>query len=824
MEMFWNLVKDRLFDWTFFVGIIILLTVAIVIRCGGYGHLMKFKKWPFSYKIGAIFAFIVLFFGFGNIPSGWNFGIWFTLPVIALVVSTYLVFADIWRRLKISKNQQQLSSNVPETFRQQRNLLLMGKFIFWVWSFGWVIYFIAISLDNQPHVGADVIIRSGIGSLRLFASYIDSIVFGAIGPHEILKGLLSSTCFVATICTVILLMSLVLSRLLAYLHIRHLLISEKRNHVYLFFGMNDASMLLANDICSEHGDPNGVVIYVETNLVGEAEKDADKTDGWNGVLSILTHRRKTFHNVPDDDRHALAIANCNLRSIDEETTNVWDTIGLTSVRQILEKLRTEKDAELHVFLLSEDKDANVRSVPILAKDSLLACPDYKTTIYCHARRNGVNRIIEDLGLANETRTEVKIIDSAHLAIEQMKRDVRNHPVEFVTVNQLSDNNPGTVSSPFISLVMGFGETGEESVKFLYEYGAFVDENATATNSYRSPFCLHVVDKNMRNLEGPFISDIPGVDCKKCDEEKNHALIQFYPIDYHSDAFYTQILGKIAETLNYVVIAMGDDEKNMTVAVEILRYIRRKRANLDNFRIYVRAYEKGSFKHLKEIAQHYNLRLGKDENENCETIVLFGQSEKIYTYELVVRDKFEEEGRQYYEAYRSLQIDVDNDEGTWEERHQNTMKPKGSTTKWDRMSKIRRKESLDRSNALHGQTKIRLLQKAVGEDRAKDFALKALASREGKKDAIHYSLLSPEENKLMLNLAMCEHLHWNAAHEMLGYVNNETGHSCDERTKQHNCLKSWQELDKESDAVDYIDDYKIFDYGVVETSFKLSFKS
>ena len=61
--MFWNLVKDRLFDWTFFVGIIILLTVAIVIRCGGYGHLMKFKKWPFSYKIGAIFAFIVLFFG-----------------------------------------------------------------------------------------------------------------------------------------------------------------------------------------------------------------------------------------------------------------------------------------------------------------------------------------------------------------------------------------------------------------------------------------------------------------------------------------------------------------------------------------------------------------------------------------------------------------------------------------------------------------------------------------------------------------------------------------------------------------------------------------
>ena len=822
--MFWYLVKDRLFDWTFFVGVVIVLIAVFVVRSKGYGRLTNFKHWPASYKMGAVLAFAVLIFGFGNIPLGRSFGIWFALPVMALVASTCLVLADVWGRIRLSKNRQQVGPRVPETYRQQRNLLLMAKFILWVWSFGWVVFFVAISVDNKPHVGADVIIRSGIGSLRLFASYIDGNVLGGVESHEVIKGLLSSTCFVATLCTFILLMSLVLSRLLAYLHIRNLQIDEKRNHVYLFFGMNDASMLLADDICSKHGDPNGVVVYVVTNLVGEKDKEADKPDGWNSVMSMFTHRRKTFHDVPDDDRHALAIANCSLHSMDEETTNIWDTIGLTTVRQILEKLRTERYAELHVFLMSEEEEVNVRSVPILAKDSLIACPDYRTTIYCHARRNAVNRIVEDLGLANETRTEVKIIDSSHLAIEQLKRDVRNHPVEFVAVNPLGSHNPATVSSPFVGLVMGFGETGEEAVKFLYEYGAFVHEDATAADSRRSPFCCYVVDRDMRNLEGQFASGIPGVDVEKCDEEKSHALIRFYPFEYRSNAFHTQILGKIAETLNYVVVAIGDDEKNMTIAVEILRYIRRKRANLDNFRIYVRAYEKGSFKHLKEIARHYNLILGKDENEKCRTIVLFGQSANIYTYELVVRDKFEQEGQQYYEAYRSLQIDAAGDEGTWEERHRKTMKPNGSTTKWDRMSKIIRKENLDRTNALHAQTKIRLLQKAVGEASAKDFAQRALASREGKKDCIRYPLLSPEENKLMLNLAMCEHLHWNAAHEMMGYVNNETGHRCDERTKQHNCLKPWQELDKESDAVDYIDDYKVFDYGVVETSFKLNLKS
>lgn len=818
MEMFWNSVKDSLFDWTFFVGISILLIVTIVVWRMGYGWLMKCRRWPTSHKIVAISLFMVLLFGLGNIPFGRNFGIWFALPVIVFAVSTYACFADIWKRLRNSKNQQQISPGVPETYRRQRRLQLMAKIMLWVWSFGWVVFFIAISVDNQPHVGADIFLRSAIDSLRLFASYIDGNVLGAIDSHDILKGLLSSACFVATVCTVILIMSLVLSRLIAYLHIRHLMISEQRNHVYLFFGMNDASKLLANDICSEHGDPNGVVIYVETNLVGET--DDDKNEGWNGVMSMLTHRRKTFRDVPDDDRHALAVASCNLSSIDDETTDVWDTIGLVTVRQILEKLRTKKDAELHVFLLSEDKDANVRSVPILAKDRLVALPDYKTTIYCHARRNGVNRIVEDLGLANESRTEVKIIDSSYLAIEQLKRNVRNHPVEFVTVNPLNSDNPGTVSSPFTSLVMGFGETGEEAVNFLYEYSAFVDGNASATTSYRSPFCCYVVDKDMKSLEGQFISEIPGVDIEKCDEEKNHAHIKLYPFDYHSNAFYTQILEKIAESLNYVVIAIGDDEKNMTVAVEILRYIRRKRTNFDNFRIYVRAYEKGSFKHLKEIARHYNLRLGKDVNDKCETIVLFGQSEKIYTYELVVRDKFQEEGRQYYETYRSLQIDAKNDEGTWEERHQRNMKPNGFTTKWDRMSKIRRKESMDRSNALHAQTKIRLLQKTVGEENVKDFVLKALANREGEKDTIHYPLLSPEENKLMLNLAMCEHLHWNAAHEMMGYVDNKNEHKCNEQTRQHNCLKPWQELDKESDAVDYIACYKVFDFGVVETSFKM----
>ena len=137
-----------------------------------------------------------------------------------------------------------------------------------------------------------------------------------------------------------------------------------------------------------------------------------------------------------------------------------------------------------------------------------------------------------------------------------------------------------------------------------------------------------------------------------------------------------------------------------------------------------------------------------------------------------------------------------------------------------MSKLRRKESQDRSNALHFHTKLKILAKAIGSDNVMTFIDKVLGKRTGRQSTIKYPGLSEKENRLMLNLAMCEHLRWNAAHEMLGYVNNNKGHECNEVKKMHNCLKPWEQLDKESDAVSYIDDYKVFDFGVVETTLKL----
>lgn len=817
-----------LFDWTFLVGFIFFISLFVLLWHRGYLLLEWIASKHASTKTVIILTFFAVVFALCNIPIQ-RHGVWLAFPVAVVLSSFWSLIQSLFLRFKNRWSGHAKDNPLPEDYKHQRNMKFLGIIMLWIWSCGWVFYFIAIEIARSPSGGAEVLFRSALNSLLLFAGNIDSTLLSEVSGCELLRGLISCTGIAAVVCTATLILNMLLLRVMAYMHLKHILINNEHNHLYLFFGLNDATKQLAESICKD--DSRSVFVFVESNIDVKPDQNEEKTDGWKNIVTTLAFRRRNYTDIENDNRHALAIASCSICHLEKETSDVLGNIGLTVVKRLLGELSTVDDGELHVFFLSEDRDSNVRSTCFLANDDMIGSPGFQTTIYCHARRNGVNRIIEDLGLAEEKKISVKILDSSYLAMEYLKRDVKNHPVSFVDIKTLQDNNPGAVGSEFVSLVMGFGETGQEAVNFLYEYGAFVHEKATEKDSFRSPFSCHVVDNRMTKLEGPYIAGIPGVSCTKCNGEKvnedkgnkdGSSMIYFYPYDYRSDDFYTKVLAPIVKKLNYVVVAVGDDELNITVAVEILRYVRKHRDNLVNFCIYVRAYEKGTFKYLNDIAKHYNMRLNEDDKNKTEKIILFGQNEQIYTYSLVVEDEYLVKGKLYYETYRSLRIDPENDEGTWEQRRKDTMGKPGST-KWERMTKIKRKEGQDRSNALHARTKMLLLGKTVGTENMKDFALRVLDKRTEKGYTVSYPQLSGSENLLMLNLAMCEHLRWNAAHEILGYVNNTTEHECNELKRQHNCLTPWQQLDKESNAVSYIDNFKLFDFGVVETTFKLEYK-
>ena len=701
-----------------------------------------------------------------------HYGGWFALPVAALAVSLVVLVVSMNRMAREGKQD-----TLPPNQRWQRSLLLLTKFMVSVWSFGWVLYFIAMGLVHRPHVGAELLIRSAVYAIDLFVMEYENLLLDAIASHDILKGLIVCTGFVATLCTTVLLLGLVMSRIIAHLHLRHLKIDERHNHLYIFFGINDASRLLAGDILKH--DRAARIIYVENSLAAEEKEGAD--DGKTRVKSLFLIRRNKFREVEDDRRKALAIANGSVYTLDIGTGNVWNMLGLQTIGRMLSPEgslgRLGADAQLHVFFLSEETEKNMMSAAVITRDTTLLEAAYSTTIYCHGHRNGINCVLEVESLEmHNSRLNVRVLDSSSLALAHLKSDVANHPISFVDVEPAGREHAGCVTSAFTSLIIGFGETGQEATRFLYEYGAFPSGDSSKVRSRRSPFHCRAVDRNMDQLKGSFRASSPGM---SFDGEQQDVSIQFYQMDFMSEAFYQEVLtDDFLEQLNYVVISLGNDELNMSVALLVLKHVFQKRSSSRHFRIYVRVRDKQD--HMMPVAQFYNKWLTCDDRH--EVLKVFGYNTAIFTFGNVVNNQYAARARAYYDAY--ARIAEGESHATWSERRRSII-AKGAPV-WTRLQEILKKESQDRSNALHALTKLRMME--LAGDEADDYD----ALDEHLKDA----------------LALTEHLRWAASLELMGYV---YGPEKDYKAKTHPCIRPWEELPQ---------DVRKYDYLVVKTTMEM----
>lgn len=753
-----------------------------------------------------------------------NYYLSWTVIGILLVDALFLTIKQGWRWWRGNQNRIAL---------RERFLVFLASLMFLFLITGTAMFMTAFvyesklpTLDGEvPFVflNAEYLLRSLACSFQLFTGNIDSNVLDGIKDHQYLKGLISLQATLSFCCTVAVLLSLAYARVSAYykLH-RKTKIDANHNHLYVFFGMNDPSRLLAMSIREHEGD-RAVIVFVENRVQND-----DDQSGWGNIVSMFTHRRQTFLEV---DELGARVTFTELRLCDIcrdkiESTDILGEINLVKLRDLIQKLSIGvNDARMHVFFLSGNEDENIRALAILALDNTIQQTrnNIKQRYYCHARRNGLNRIIEDISF--KQGLNVRTVDSSYLAVELLKSDDKNHPVRFVDID---DHNPTTVKSKFQSLIIGFDEVGQDALKFLYEFGAFIDSGASSNDERRSPFFCVAIDKRMKELEGSFVNFRPAVMSQKNNDNNQSPLVELKACDCLSCDFYENVLtSDFCSVLNYIIIAIGDDELGMTLAIRILNHIRRVRPDLHNLRIYVRSYRSDKETYMQNIATYYNEgynKCVKDESfKNDAVIQLFGQSKEIYTYDMVVNDKLTQKGRKYQESYARLR----GESTLWDTRRKKEQE-KGTI---DSMRSLRRKELQDLGNALHADTKVYLLKKAMGEDYdwedflSRYFDDNNMPQCEGSYDKIKYPLLSKKENDVILNLARLEHMRWNASHEMLGYTKAHMGlHCCDERTREHNCLRPWQELDDESRATlcsDWPCDYKMFDFCVVDNSILLN---
>lgn len=758
-----------------------------------------------------------------------NFGMWLTVGILTFGGITLLYSL-------ISQIKNALTKPAHRLYAKDFSLKFMATLMGFFLIIGTLLYlYVFYTIGHDPRLSKELqhivqfsnteyLLRSLICSLDLFMLDVDSNILDRLDGHATLKGWLSIQAVLSFACTVAMLIGLVYSRLHAYYRLNYATkISDTKNHLYLFFGNNEPSELLIRNIVKN--DTRAVAIIID-----EANVKEDDNDEWKGIVGLIAHKQKVFKSA-DKIGANVAIASQQLDDIDDdiasrEDFDAFGYLGLSRIKKFINSLSQTSNPQLHIFFMGEDEELNIRNIIALAKDTTIMSVaknrDLYHRIYCHARYNGPNRVIQDIAL--KKHLNIKIVDSSHIAVELLKLNPDCHPVNVV---KTSDENLTTVVSPLKTLIIGFGEVGRDAFRFLYEFGAFVDSEDF---NVRSPFECVIVDKNLDDIKGTFMSSMPGIFKSHRFTRMMNPSVRFENVDYNSDKFYDNVLYKnrFLEEVNYIVISIGNNDEAIALAARIFNQIRRVREDISNLRIFVRCTDNNKIEGIQKIADHYNFGYGEKE-KNTPVIQIFGQPKKTYTYDLVVSDRLIEEGKLFHEEYRKL-----SDEGdSWDVRHKQLTET--GIPNIEKLRKLRRQESQDRANALHAGTKMILLKKSLAKLNKENestidwhsfylryFKADESANVEGSQTDILYPELSEKENEIILHLAQLEHLRWNAAHELMGYVFNEGGTSCDERTMRHNCLCPWNRLDMQSNMItDWPCNFKKYDFCVVDATIALN---
>ena len=669
---------------------------------------------------------------------------------------------------------------------------------------GWALYFVGfffggtassvLAYTVRPLIAALGMFVGNTGFQELSGDCTRSVLFMTIFAIVHLAAILVSTIFV---------INFFWKRSKSYLRGKYWLFTRSSAPLNVFFGLGKQNILLAQSIQKEKkGQERILFIDLPTEDDGQREEF-----GLSQLFGFNAYSQEAIRELQGVD---YAIKGAMGKPSEAEATDgdILGKLGLHPVRKLI-----NHHEHTRIFFLSDNEVENVKSTISLMQDATLK--KNKVDIYCHARKNRENGVIEKMAYleGEKGQLNVHVVDTSALAIQTLMRHVEYQPVSFVEPN----TETATVDKPFTALALGFGETGRDAVRFLYEFGAFVDSKGE-----KSPFKCYAVDKKMYQLKGDFYNNAPAL--------KANPEIELLQLSNQSSRFWPWVK-EILPQLNYIVVALGDDRSNMQAVSDLFETACRVRFdNMKNFKIFVRSYSRENEKQLDSLVKFYNDKCGAMDNNNkiSDILVVFGKSSDLFTYENIIDDETIAKAIVFYERYAEMARQKDN----WDERHririestdENGKKiredmPREQVTLND-INAVIRKEAQDIANSKHMDTKLKLvgLTRASAKDlfRQKDGSnlteeqlrqknlleyIQELAASEDENKYIkdEERIKESVKDQAIRNIAICEHLRWIASHEMIGY---ELGDKTDEMRKQHDCLMPWQDLPSKTQDYDY----------------------
>ena len=713
-------------------------------------------------------------------------------------------------------------------------LVFIAGFLVYTWGF----YNSALSWYS-------VIPRSIVSSFKMFVVMHDlARVNSDLFTNNLYMAWFSLTHFAAALLTFLFIFKLVGFRLFSALRLWGLGVKLwfakylrifRQNNVHIFWGINEESLLLAESIAENKNEVGSLVKHDKIIFVSIVEDNEDmprQKATLGSITDIITLKNSDLERL---DKINALVDNCHngpasvfatKKGKEEESEiNAFKTLRLRLIKRIVKRA-----ASVNFYLFSENENQNVVGALNLQIDKTITSrKDVK--IYVHARKtiNGelfdtyaqyvnqndeVSSTDKSCDESNKTTTyppSVKLVDSAYKSVKTLIKDC-NLPVDCVDF----DSKTGLVSTPFTSLIIGFNATGQEAFKYLYEHGTFIGHDKK-----KLPFKCYAVDQNMTAIKGIITSKVGYVI-----ENKELELIN---TEVNSKKFWNKVECLINE-LNYVVIALNDDELGLQLAVNIFKLALRKRNNNLQLKIALRCYNESNIRMMHKAEKNLNESI-KDSVINV-SLKVFGDQQSIFNYETVISDVMLVKATRYNWVYEQTTPTYGEEKKAMTEDEQwessfgmkavNDLLPQDAShrslyhAKYEMLCRIEQ----NFANVAHAKTKLRLMgivNKVNNDNEVIDHGkleelLSVIDKRE--KGTTDYKCDNPEYTELLHNMALLEHERFISARHLKGFIqdpNNNKTPQKDFVKKYHNCLCAFSELKESTQS---------YDNNVIDTTLKL----
>lgn len=615
---------------------------------------------------------------------------------------------------------------------------------FVIWVCGVVLYMVGFNEHGSAASNIALLLRSCLSSMEMFVSHSDLIeVKEELHSNPTYMAVFALTHFCAVAISAIFILRLFGFRLLSWVKLVGAYMCswlQKDCNYYVMFGVNSNTVALAKSISKNKSNEHHYIIFI--NMPQKGHSHASTRFSFSHFFHSDSNGIDKYLEDIEEMGALLFISSRSFENpiLDNKADDVFKVFKVLdfswAVRIPLQyllrnsatgKYRNRNKSKVEYFFLSDEEKENLQAVTVLQtiqkKDI-----DYKYSsfyCYCHARKSQNNTsMLNDGKLA----FMVHIIDTSNLAVHNLKREKDYNPINFVE----KDTNKGTVRSAFTGMVIGFGETGRDAFRFLYEFSSFTKDNQGNPSAKK----IHIIDKDIEELKADFLTEAPSL--------KNKSEIDWWNVQSaHSAAFWDK-LKDIIQDLNYIVISIQDDEEAVGIATSIFEYAYRYRDNFNRFKIFVRLRNSMREDFLRKHKEFFNI------------IVPFGSVRDAFSYDTINKDVLEKAAKRFKYRYDILYeakfdaIENGNEEEyaneAWLKRRKVYLEETDAVKQKESEIKIWYQEEQDRSNVWHINTKIALVNEDVTPE----------------------SLQLDSNKQLLQNLSDCEHLRWNAKMELLGF--------------------------------------------------------